>query len=103
MRKRLDTLLRVVDGDQLEELQRSLACGCAVHAAMQLQGLANLLANCVQRIERTHGLLKDHGDIGATNLSQLIFRQRQQVAVVEPDLAVSAMECRGVGQQLQNR
>ena len=57
------------------------------HALVQRQHLDDLLLDRVQRIERGHRLLEDHGDLVAAHLAQLLLVQRQQVLAVEQDLA----------------
>ena len=51
------------------------------HATLELQDLGNLVANRKQRVERGHGLLKDHGDIAAAHLAQLCLGHAQQIRV----------------------
>ena len=51
---------------------------------MQANGLGYLLTHGKHRIERRHRLLKDHGDIGATDplkLRRTLFAQLNHLAV----------------------
>ena len=61
----------------------SLASSTA-RAAVDDERLRDLIADGEDRIERRHRLLKDERDLGAANLAHVPFRQRQQVAVLEP-------------------
>ncbi len=56
----------------------------ATHAAFELQHLGHLVAHGVQRVQRRHGLLKDHGDVAATDSQHLALGHGQQVAVPCP-------------------
>ena len=57
------------------------------HAALELQDLRNLVANGEQRVERGHGLLKNHSDIAATHLAQLRLAHAQQIGAIKQGTA----------------
>src|SRR5688572_17091846 len=50
---------------------------------MQAKGLGDLLADCIDRIERRHRVLKDHRDVIAADLAHAVFRCRGQLFVLE--------------------
>ena len=97
-----EPLLRLADADLVEQLQRARARLPLAHALVQAEDLADLLLDRVQRIERGHRLLEDHGDLVAAHLPQLLLVERQQVLALEEDLA-GRVAGRRVGQQLQHR
>ncbi|SEE21700.1 hypothetical protein SAMN05421553_4289 [Pseudomonas anguilliseptica] len=68
---------------------------------MQGQYLVDLLFNAVQRIQRGHGLLKDHGDAVAANAAQFVLAQLEQVLPCVVNAAAGVLGQR-VGQQTQD-
>ena len=56
----------------------------------------------MQRVQRGHGLLENHGNAIATNMPELFLRQRQQILAGIDD-AARGMAGQGVWQQAQNR
>ncbi len=98
----VEPLFRVTDADLLEEFQRPRPRRLLAHAAMQLQDFHHLLRDRVQRVERGHRLLEDHGDLVAAHLPQLLLVGLQQVLSFEQDLP-AWMAGRRVGQELQHR
>src|SRR4029079_14983358 len=78
---------RIVDAHLPQQIEHPLARRPVRQPAMDLQYLADLILDAVQRIERGHRLLEDHGDLVAPDLAQGRLRQRQQVRAVEQDLA----------------
>ena len=56
----------------------------------------------MQRIERGHRLLEDHGDVVAAHLAQGRLVDGEQILSVKTDIA-RWMAGRGIGQKLQNR
>ena len=68
---------------------------------MDLQHLADLLLDGVQRVERGHRLLKDHGNLVAADMAQAVERQRHQILALEADDA-GGMRRRGVGKEPQD-
>ena len=98
----VEPLLRIADADLLEQGKRTGLGRAVGHALMQLQDFDDLVLDRVQRIERGHRLLEDHGDLVAAHLAQLLFAHGQQVGALEQDLA-GGMAGAGVGQKLQHR
>ena len=79
------------------------ARACAVgQAAVQLQDLADLPLDRVERVERGHRLLEHHGDVVAAHLAHLVLVGGDQVLALEQDAAGRVMRGR-VGQELQDR
>ena len=68
-------------------------------AAMQLQDLADLPLDRVQRVERGHRLLEHHGDVVAAHRAHLVLVGRDQVLALEQDAARRMMR-RRIGQEL---
>ena len=83
----VESLFRHGDADQFQHFNRMLLGLMLVHARMNFQGLHDLLSNGKNRVERGHGLLEDHGDFAAANLSHFIFALFQQVLPFKEDLA----------------
>ena len=77
--------LGVADADEFEQFEDAGAGLAAGQAAMDLQNLADLPLDRVQRIERGHRLLEHHGDVGTTDLAQFRLRQDQNVPPLEQD------------------
>ena len=50
---------------------------------MRQQGLHQLVADGIERIEGSHRLLEDHGDIPAADAPQLILGQAHQFPPLE--------------------
>ena len=97
-----ETLLGLAHADLEQKLEHALAGARFVHVAMQLQYLAHLLLDGVQRVERGHRLLEDHGDAVAADRLQLRLGDLQEVAAFKPDLA-RGVGSRRIGKQLQDR
>ena len=76
--------------------------GGPLHAPVPAQDLLDLEADGVDRVERGHGLLEDHGDAVAADLADLRLAQRGQVPAVEQD-AAPGDPARRLGQQAQDR
>ncbi len=70
----VEPLLRLADADLVEQFQRASPRRALAHALMQAQHLADLLLDRVQRIERGHRLLEDHGDLVAAHARAAPFR-----------------------------
>ena len=65
-----------------------LACGLLiVHIRVHLNGFRDLLAHSHERVEAGHGLLKDHGHLGAAHFAPLVLRKVEQVLAIEQDLS----------------
>ncbi len=81
--------LGIGDADLVEEFDDACAHGVAAAHAMKLQNLGDLLLDRLQRIERGHRLLEDHGDARAANGAQLGLADFQHVPPVEQRLRPS--------------
>src|SRR5262249_11867116 len=71
------------DPDMVEHLDRALPLRTGRNALVRAHRLHDLLADGQHRIERSHRLLKDHGNSGAANLLQARLRKLRQVLAVE--------------------
>src|SRR5690606_23549696 len=74
----------------------------AAHPLVQAQDLADLLLDRVERVERGHRLLEDHGDVVAANPAEICLVPVEQVFSLEQDLP-GWMTCGGIGKQLEDR
>src|SRR5207248_10071546 len=62
--------------------------------AVQAKCFGNLLADSIDRIERGHRVLKDHGDVVAAKLSHPLFRKVQKILALEKNLSVNNLSRR---------
>ncbi len=84
--------LRLRDADEVQELDRSLERGAPIDLLMKADRLRDLVADAMHRVERGHRLLKDHRDLVAADVADLLLGNRQQVfddagLAPQPDLA----------------
>ena len=82
-----EPLLRLADADLVEQLQRARARRRSPMPRCSVEDLADLLLDRVQRVERGHRLLEDHGDLVAAHLAAAASRRREQILALEEDLA----------------
>ena len=69
MRIRVEAAFRVLDTDLVDEIEHA-RLRCAVRqTAMDLEHLADLLLDGVKRVERSHRLLKNHGNLIAADMA----------------------------------
>ena len=101
MRVGLEALVRFGNADQLQQLQSACRSRLAAQAFVQGQHLVDLLLDAVQRVQRGHGLLKDHGDAVAANAAQFVLVQFEQVLSGVVNAAAGVLGQR-VGQQTQD-
>ena len=73
MRIGAEPALGVADADLLEQLEHARARRAFAQAVMDLQDLADLPLDRVQRVERGHRLLEDDADVVAAHRAQLAF------------------------------
>ena len=73
--------------DPVERLARRLGCLTGRHPMMQSDGFRNLIADAPQRIERGHGLLKDHADLPAADSLNFALAHAGQQLLAQPHLA----------------
>ena len=94
--------LGILDADEPQQFHRARGGRRPVEALVQLQGLADLALDGVERVQRRHGLLENHGDTVAADALQGPGVGAQQFGALEAD-AAARMAGGGVGQQLQDR
>ncbi len=92
--------LRVGHLDLLEKLDRALLRSLRRHVVVRAQRLDDLEPDRVDRVERRHGLLEDHGDLVAAHLAQLAVVEAGELAPEELD---GAGHLRGRRQKPQER
>jgi hypothetical protein len=74
---------RLWNADLREQLQRPRPRHRTANAAVQLQNLADLRLDGVQRIERGHRLLEDDRNVIAADAANFALRQIEQFAALE--------------------
>ena len=77
----------VRDAHQGEHLRRARAARLLGDVVVRLDGLHELVADLVERMQRGERVLEDHRDLLAAHLAQLGVVHRQQVAPLEQHLA----------------
>ena len=75
VREAVQHILRLGDAHQLQHAQRLGARAGAVHALVHADGFGDLLTGREHRVQRGHGLLEDHGHVGAAHLAHLRLRR----------------------------
>src|SRR5450756_738161 len=75
------------DTYEMNHLDRTLLRLSAIDLLMQGNSFTNLISNCVDRIERCHGFLEDHGDLVTAYQAHLFFILLEKVFPMEEDLA----------------
>ena len=96
-----EPLFRFMDADFLKQFEDALPGAGVVHAAVQLQDLADLPLDGVQRVQRRHGLLEDDGDAVAADRLHVAVGNLQQVLALEEDLT-RGMGRHRIGKQAQD-
>ena len=81
----MEATLRLRNAGFLQQIN----CGVdSVHLGNQrlinLHRLNYLIANCKERVQRRHWLLKDHRYLATTNLSNILNWQRQKIHLALP-------------------
>ena len=102
MRECRQPLFRLADPDLMKKFQHPGTRAIAFQTLMQCQDLANLSLDRVQRIERGHRLLEDHGDVVAAHRAELWLAGGHQVTTVEKDLA-GGVAGGGIRQEFEDR
>src|SRR5450759_3979592 len=90
------------DADQVKHLDGTLLRLGVIDLLMQSNGFANLIPNRVDRIERRHGFLEDHGDFVTAYHAHLFFILLEKVFPMEEDLASDDLT-RRVGNKAHDR
>ena len=82
----VDAALGLGDADERQELDDPRPRLRLREAAVEAQRLGELGADPVERVERGHRLLEDHGDLLAADAVELAFRQAEHLlaAVARP-------------------
>ena len=70
---------RIRDADEFQKLDGALAGGSLAQAAMGGERQRELVADPVERIERGHRLLEDHGELRAAIVVELVGREADQL------------------------
>ena len=83
----VEALLRIGNLDQAQHLDGSLARPAGTEAFMDADGFGDLEADGLDRIERGHRLLEDHGDLVAAHRPHGGFAELEQIAPFEQDFA----------------
>ena len=87
MRVGVHPVFRFPDAAAAEQPQPLVPCLVPGHLAMQKQWFQQLVTDGIHRIERGHGLLKDHGNIIAPDMAYLVHGELENVAAVKLDPA----------------
>ena len=95
--------LGVCDADEAQQLQHPDPRGGGVHPPMESKHLGNLLFHRVQRIERGHRLLENHGNLVAPHRLQGSEIGAQQLTVAPANRPAARMVGEGIGKELQDR
>ena len=98
----LQPLLRIAQADQAQQFDGAVPRCRGGHVLVQQQGLRHLPVDRVQRVQRRHRFLEDHGDAVAADLPQDGLRRTDHLGAGEPDAALRVGGDR-VGKQLQDR
>ena len=102
MRIVVRSALRRRDVHQPQHLDGAVHRIAAVQALVHPDGLGDLVADGIDRVQRGHRLLEDDGDLLAADLSHLVRAERDEVAALPHDLAVDNLARRHLD-QLQHR
>ena len=81
----IDAIRRVGDADMLEHLNRVRTRLLSGVTKVQLRHFHQLPGHAHERIERSHRVLKNHGQALAAQLANLARREFQNVAPVKQD------------------
>ena len=74
------------DAHLVEGVDGLLTRGGAGESAMALEYLEEMLADRLDRVERGHGVLKDHGDLGAAHAAALLGAHGKHVLASKLEL-----------------
>ena len=79
--------LGIRDADSIEEVDCSLVRLALRHLRVCCDGLRDLVADAMHRVEAGKGVLEDHGDVLAPDVSHLVGWKGEQIATREKGLA----------------
>ena len=82
-----EPLFRFADADLMQQFQHPCTGRGACETLMERQDLADLPLDRVERIERGHRLLEDHGDRVAAHRAEFVLARCHQIPAVEENLA----------------
>src|SRR6185295_1135235 len=83
----VDAPARLGNADLTEDLDRAVERLRLGHVAVRADGLHQLVADPVERVQRRQRVLEDHRDVVAAQRAHLGLGRRQEVLAVEQDLA----------------
>ncbi len=83
----LEPLVRIGDTHQLQHVLGLLQGLGPLHPLVGFEDLGDLKADGVDRVERGHRFLEDHGDVLAPDLAHVSLGLLQEVLAFEDDLA----------------
>ena len=71
-----------------------------IHILVQGDDFGDLITDSHQGVQRGHGILEDHRDLLAADLTHILFGGFQQILAVQDDLTAQNL-CGGIGQNAQ--
>ena len=77
----------VRDPDRAEQLDGAVPGLLLPHLLVGEDGLGDLVADAVHRMQAGKGILEDHRHVAAADMAQLVRLELQEVAALEEDLA----------------
>src|SRR5215475_13321019 len=78
-----ETTSRLGNTHAIQHLYRPVGSGLVVELEMRFDCLGNLIPNCIDWIERGHGVLKDHRRLAAAKVVQLVPSHVQDILSLE--------------------
>src|SRR5450756_551805 len=102
MRVLVETPFRLGDADQVKHLDGTLLRLGVIDLLMQGNGFTDLIPDRIDRIERRHGFLKDHGDLVTAYHAHRFFILLEKVFPMEENLAYDDL-ARRIGNEAQDR
>lgn len=75
------------DADALKQILRALNRFLARYILMLLQGIDNLIADLLHRVERRHRILENNRDFLPADFADFIIRRRHKIRSIQEDLA----------------
>ena len=103
MWKSAEAILRLRQAHQAQELDDACARRGPAHSLVEIKRLGDLLLDAVERVERGHGLLEDHGDAIAPDRLERSRRRMHEILALEQDAALGVVPRDRIRQQLQDR
>ena len=94
--------LRILQTNQMQQLERPISGVLSRQALMDNEGLADLLCDRVKRVQRRHRFLKNHTDHAPSYLEEFAIVSAHHLNAINGD-ATGRMIRKRIGQQLQDR